>query len=221
MPAFLTSPQFLTIAFGLGLTGLTLAILADHLQIIAKYLGWQNNRIAGGYNLAMKVMVVNRLGAVLYFLLIAFCVDNGLEFRDLAIGLALAILCIVPPTVVLLIWLQHRSKSPEIDQQIIDTRTWPQAIVLATFLATVFNLMGLTVPWIASAAYPELRLTLANTSFLFNTLFTVINVFYIEHKLSIIIDQGSERIHGFVSGVTFARLLAFFLVSAGLFVFSL
>ena len=209
MPDFLISPEFLTIALGLALAGLVFAIFADHLQIIAKYMGSQTKRIAGGYNLAMKVMVANRLGAVLYFLLIGFSIDNGLASSTLAIGLSLAIASLVLPTIGILIWLQRRLNAERTGFRVFDLSAWPRTIVFATFMATVLNLLGLTVPWIASATFPELRLTLANTSFLFNTLFTVINVFYIEHKLAQIVDEATEEIHGFVVGVIFARLMAF------------
>ena len=218
IPAFLTSPAFLTTAFGLALIGLALAILADHLQIIAKYMGSQTQRIAGGYNLAMKVMVVNRLGAVLYFLLIAFNIDNGLPADTLVIGLALTVASIALPTIGILIWLQRRLRAQGSNFRVLDISQWPRAIVIATLFATALNLFGLTVPWIASASYPDLRLTLANTSFLFNTLFTVINVFYIEHKLARLVDEGGEDLHGFVAAVIAARLMAFLAVSLSLLV---
>lgn len=216
IPAYLTTPAFLSAAFGLALIGLAMAILADHLQIIAKYMGSQTQRIAGGYNLAMKVMVANRSGAVLYFLLIAFNIDNGLDPDTLVIGLALTIAIIALPTVVLLVWLQRRLDGQGSNFRVLDTAQWPKTIVIATLFATCLNLLGLTVPWIASASYPELRLTLANTSFLFNTLFTIVNVFYIEHHLARIVDEGAEQIHGFVSGVIVARLIAFVAVSVSL-----
>ena len=46
-----------------ALIGLQLAIFSDYYQPIAKYQGSVINRVAGGYNLAMMIMVVNRLGA--------------------------------------------------------------------------------------------------------------------------------------------------------------
>lgn len=216
--AWLASPEYLNAAFALALLGLALAILADHFQIIAKYMGSQNQRIAGGYNLAMKVMVVNRLGAVLYFLLIAFNIDNGLDPDTLIIGLASTIAFIALPTIALLVWLQRRLAEHASNFKVLDIKQWPMTIVIATFFATALNLFGLTVPWVASATYPDLRLTLANTSFLFNTLFTVINVFYIEHRLAKLVDEEADQIHGFVSGVIAARLVAFIAVSISLLV---
>jgi hypothetical protein len=210
----------LDVLYVVALFGLAFAVFSDHLQIIAKYQGTLNLRVAAGYNLAMKVMVVNRIGAVLYFLLISFNIDNGLSHGKLSMGLGLAVLSVVPPTMGLMIWLQKRIDSIDAGVRVLDVAHWPKPIVLAAFLATMFNLLGLTLPWVASAAFPEQRLTLANTSFLFNTVFTVINVFFIEHRFARLIDSEEVKIHGFVAGVIMARLLAFFMVGIGLVLFA-
>ncbi|MEJ6403193.1 hypothetical protein [Yoonia sp. 2307UL14-13] len=218
MMTFLTSPTFLSFSFVVALLGFALAMLADHLQILAKYNGAVNKRVAGGYNLAMKVMVANRVGAVLYFLLMAFNVDNGLSAHTLAVGLAVTVGCIAVPTVGLMIWLQKQLKAQGSALSVLDVSHWPKAIVIATFCATSLNILGLTLPWIAGATYPELRLTLVNTSFLFNTFFTVINVFYIEHHFARLVDREAHQIHGFVAGVMAARFASFFIVSMGLWI---
>jgi len=210
----------LDLLYAVALFGLALAVFSDHLQIIAKYQGAINLRVAAGYNLAMKVMVVNRIGAVLFFLLLSFNIDNGLDPGKLSMGLGLVILAVAAPTVGLMVWLQKRIESVDAGVSVLDVATWPKAIVVAAFLATAFNLLGLTLPWVAGATFPELRLTLANTSFLFNTVFTVINVFFIEHRFAQLIDAEAAKIHGFVAGVIVARLLAFLIVGIGLVVFA-
>lgn len=210
----------LGLLFVVALFGLALAVFSDHLQIIAKYQGAINLRVAAGYNLAMKVMVVNRIGAVLYFLLLSFSIDNGLGASKLSMGLGLVILSVTAPTVGLMIWLQKRIDSVDAGVRVLDVAHWPKPIVVAAFLATIFNILGLTLPWVAAATFPEQRLTLANTSFLFNTVFTVINVFFIEHRFARLIDAEAVKIHGFVAGVIMARLLAFFIVGIGLVLFA-
>lgn len=210
----------LDMLYVVALFGLALAVFSDHLQIIAKYQGAINLRVAAGYNLAMKVMVVNRIGAVLYFLFLSFNIDNGLGPGKLSLGLGLVILSVVVPTAGLMIWLQKRIDTIDAGVRVLDVTHWQKPIVVATFLATVFNLLGLTLPWVAGAAFPELRLTLANTSFLFNTVFTVINVFFIEHRFARLIDAEEVKIHGFVAGVIVARLLAFFIIGIGLVLFA-
>lgn len=212
----LTSPGLLRVFFGLALCGLALAILTDHLQLLAKYRGALRQRVAYGYNLAMKVMVANRLGAVLYFLLVAFCIDNGLAPETLATAYAIAVALMAVPTLGLLVGLQRRLTGAGAGLRVLDTGHWPWPIVIASFVATAFNLLGLTLPWLAAATYPEWRLTLANTSFLFNTLFTVLNVFYVEHRFAELIDAGQPEVHGFVAGVMMARLAAFLAVGVGI-----
>lgn len=211
MPYFLTSSTALGVVFALSIVGLAFAVLADHFQTLAKYKGVLNKRVAGGYNSAMKVMVINRLGAVLYFLLLAFSIDNGLSAEKLNIALAVTVASLAVPTLFLMLWLQKR-----LGQRVWDTSIWPKRIVIAAFFATTLNLLGLTVPWVLAAHHPELRLTLANTSFLFNTLFTVVNVFYIEHHFARIVDSEKRQLHAFVSGVMAARLFAFLVVGLGL-----
>lgn len=216
IPSILTSESFLTASFVIALAGLTLAILADHLQTLAKYQGALKQRVAGGYNLAMKVMVVNRVGAVLYFLLIAFNIDSGLSAQRLTIGLMTTVFLLVIPTIFFLVRLQKMFDILGNGGRVLNVSEWPKPIMIATFFATATNILGLTVPWIASASYPEFRLTLANTSFLFNTIFTVIHVFYIEHRLALLIDKDEAQVHGFVAGVMVARLLAFLAVGSAL-----
>jgi len=206
------TPSILLLA--LALLGLIFAILSDHLQIVAKYQGAMRQKIAGGYNLAMKIMVLNRIGAALYFLIIAFNIDRGLSARTLTLGLSTAILFVSVPTTYILIFLQKRVNRVMSDVQIFDHSMWPKGILLAVFLATSCNLLGLTVPWIAGAAYPQLRLTLSNTSVLFNAVFTAVNVFYIEHKFAALVDEGNQDLHGFVAGVMIARLAAFLVVGS-------
>lgn len=210
------SSLVLNLLFSAALFGLAVAIFSDHLQIIAKYQGALRLRVAAGYNLAMKVMVLNRVGAVLYFLLLSFNIDNGLSPHKLKLGLGFLIISVSIPTVGLIVWLQKRISSSGASLNVLDSTQWPKAIVVASFFATVLNLLGLTLPWVAATNYPELRLTLANTSFLFNTAFTVINVFYIEHRFAQLVDAEAVQIHSFVAGVVAARLLAFITVGIGL-----
>jgi hypothetical protein len=119
-----------------------------------------------------------------------------------------------------LIWLQKRIDRVDAVVWVLDVAHWPKPIVVAAFLATILNLLGLTLPWVAAATFPEHRLTLANTSFLFNTVFTIINVFLIEHRFARLIDAEAVKIHGFVAGVIMARLLAIFIVGIGLVLFA-
>lgn len=213
---FLKSDAILNLLFVAAMAGLVFAIAADHFQIIAKYQGAVNRRVAAGYNLAMKTMVLNRFGAVIYFMLLAFNIENGLSQTTLAIGLAAALCSLAFPTLALLFWLQRSSGENGSLLNRLDTENWPKGVMFASFLGTIFNLLGMTIPWIAGAAYPEFRLTLANSSFVFNTIYSIINVFYIEHRFALLIDRDSTEVRGFVFGVMVARLAAIITVSIAL-----
>lgn len=196
-----------------------IAVLADHLQTLAKYVRIKRCEIAGGYNLAMKVMVLNRVGAVMFFMLIALNIDQGISPEVLSRGLSVALLLCLIPTVWAILWLSSFFSKQGSGSRVLDYRSWPIDIFLATFFATILNLYGLTVPWIAGAMFPDLRLTLTNSSFLFNTTFTVVNVFLIEHRFAKIVDANSEELDTFVSCVTLARLFSFIFVSVTLLTF--
>lgn len=216
----LQSTMLQTVSLWLGFTGLMIAVLADHLQTLAKYVRIKEREIAGGYNLAMKVMVLNRVGAVMFFMLVALNIDRGLSSRVLSHGLSITLLFCLVPTIWAIFWLSSFFAKHSLKLHVLDYSSWPIDIFLATFFATALNLYGLTIPWIAGAMYPDLRLTLTNSSFLFNTTFTVVNVFFIEHRFAKIVDAESEKLDAFVTCVTFARLFSFMFVAATLLAFS-
>lgn len=220
MLEYLTSPLYREVYLWLGLVGFAFAVFADHMQTVARYRGILLEQIAQGYNLAMKVMVLNRLGAVFFFLLIAFSVDSGVQPELLSRAFSFVILLLVLPTGILMCWLQTRMQTAGYRYQVFDYEGWDKGILVASFLATIFNLLGLTLPWVAGAKYPEYRLTLANSSFLFNTIFTIVNVFYIEHRFARLADNGSNEVHGFVSGIIIARFFALVVVSVVFWVIS-
>ena len=212
-----TSSSVMLLVFFSALSGLFIAIFTDHLQSIAKYKGAKRNSIASGYNRAMKIMVFNRVGAVLYFLFLSFSIDNGVGTDQLKFGLgAISIICAVP---VLLTFLQLDRSSFFDGAGDKKKNKYPIRIMFATFIATSFNNLGLTIPWITASIFPDFRLTLVNTSFLFNTIFTIINVFYIEQKLATIIDTNHSSLEDFTSGLIFARAAALAFTGCGLLVF--
>jgi hypothetical protein len=213
-----TSSVIMPLVYFSALLGLFIAIFTDHLQTIAKYRGAKRDSIASGYNQAMKIMVLNRIGAVLYFLFLSFSIDNGVDTNELKFGLgAVSVICAVP---VLLTFLLLDRKLPVNNiYRVINLKNYPFKIMMAVFIATIFNILGLTIPWIAASIFPDLRLTLANTSFLFNTIFTVINVFYIEQKLASIIDTSHGSLENFTSGLIIARAGALAVAGSSLLVF--
>ena len=198
--------------FYISLMGLFIAVLADHFQLLAKYTGAVERRVAHGYNSAMKIMVVNRLGAVLYFVFISYNIDIGILPKQLKLGLSIAIFFLLVASILIVIWLKRIEPRSKLNFSVLG-----DAVLWVNLLATIFNILGLTIPWIAGAEWPEYRLTLANTSFLFNTIYTVVNVFYIEHKFAVLVDRESRNILSFVVSVTISRTIAFAVVASMIF----
>lgn len=197
----LNSTVFLTLAA----VGLTIAVVIEQAQLIAKHQGAKNEKVAGGYNIAMKIMVLNRVGTVLYFLFIAISVDMGTTVSTIShyfIGSVTAV-AVINIIITASFWRHNKLRGPLIVSG--DLPIWP---FIAAFVATLFGLLGLTLPILMSAAIPELRLTLANTGFVFNSIFTLINVFFVESYVAQLIDDKDHRLGRFVVIVFLSRIVS-------------
>lgn len=200
------------LVFALACGGLFIAILFEQSQLLAKYQGARRQVVATGYNNAMKLVVANRVGAVLYFFFIALAIDGGIAPGELAGALALVVAAIGLANLALALFFARKLNpgTPAgalfLPHGRLGTGDW--LALAGALVATAFNYAGLTVPLIWSASYPELRLTLANSGFLFNSIFTLFNVFLVEARIARLIDEGSDAIAPFVGGIFGARLLA-------------
>lgn len=192
--------------------GLIMASAFEQMQMLAKYFGAERGFVALGYNNAMKLMVGNRLGAVLYFFFMALAIDTLVEASSLKMFLAGAVVVIGLSNIALLVYFrkaQTRIAVTKFSNNQNDSAQGSMTVAIyGAYLATTFNLVGLTLPMIWSATYPELRLTLANTGFLFNSIFTVINVFIVESRIANLIDDRSAIMMSLMERIFLARLLA-------------
>ena len=75
------------------------------------------------------------------------------------------------------------------------------------FLASSLNLLGITIPLLLGSIYTDYRLTLANSGFLFNTIYTIVNVF-IESLIAKKIDEKNKDLNIFVFGIYIFRTFA-------------
>lgn len=193
--------------------GLVAATFFEQSQLIAKSVGAQRGIVATGYNNAMKLMVANRLGAVAYFFMISLSIDFETPPETIQRSLAVTVMLVGLSSAVLMLF--YRSRVGEFED---GKGSWlwtrgnlqrSQKIALWGALgATIFNLAGLTIPMIWSATYPELRLTLANTGFLFNSIFTFLNVFIVESEVARQIDRDADNMHDFIFRLLQIKFLA-------------
>lgn len=182
-----------------AVAGLVLAMFAEHLQLLAKYRGARAGRVAGGYNDAMKVMVANRLGAVTYLLLVGLAIDGGIGAGALTAALAAGVL-VVAALAGAVAWRLRGGGG--------DVGARGRVVLAVSALATVLNVLGLTIPMILSAHIPEMRLTLANTGFAFNLIFTILNVFVVETHAARLIDRDAPELRAYTAAIFASRAAA-------------
>ena len=200
---FLSQSKFILLS--IASIGLALCIMVEQSQLLLKYAGALQAKVAGGYNNAMKIMVLNRFGAVLYFFIIAIVIDVGMPASTIAIGFVVAIISV--GLFDLVVFIRVASQESLIFAQLFATERSGFPILMAA-VASVFGILGLTLPMLLSAQNPELRLTMANTGFLLNSIFTILTVFFVESYFANLIDRGSDReqIARFVAAVFLTRL---------------
>ena len=186
-----------------AMVGLLIATFTEQLQLYAKYRGAELSTVAAGYNNAMKIMVFNRLGAVFYFLLVAMAIDFGTGPTKLTyfMGAVMLVLAVCSFTMLLILGNEEEVPGASLFSSLCGLKLKGQLVVVMSLVATIFNLMGLTIPMILGAYFPEYRLTLVNTGFLFNAVFTLVSVFIIENYIAYMIDKKSEGL------LVFARLI--------------
>ncbi|NDW23205.1 hypothetical protein [Alteromonas hispanica] len=190
--------ETLTIAVWALAIFLFIAQSLEHYQIYIKSSLSIKGTIAKGYNSAMKIMVVNRLFIVSYYFIFGFLIDYGVAFREFVVPLifSLFFLCIAN----LLMARRYRSTAI-IDASERVGNVW-NTLSISNAVATYFNLLGIIIPLLIASILPEYRLTLSNSSFLFNTAFVLINVFVIESRLAKLYDTRGD-----VVGATYSIMV--------------
>lgn len=193
--------------------GLIISLCTEQSQIVAKVRSAQRGKIAAGYNMAMKIMIVNRFGTIIYMFLIALSIDIGIENQavlNVALVAGAGVMCYN----LILILARRRL----LDVKVIpDTKeSWIGFLTeggikytVASFAATMLNVLGLTLPLLLSNSIPEYRLSMANTGFLLNTFFTLINVLLLESHMARLLDKNAKHeAYVFATKVFIARMAA-------------
>jgi len=189
----------------LAALGLAMAIIVEHVQLLAKYNGARAGKVAKGYTMAMKILLLNRIGTVLYFLFIAIAVDMGNTSATITYYFIYALVAVAVANILVTLWFL---KGKGLYGSLFRLKDISFLALLAAFIAPLFGLLGLTIPILLSADNPEFRLTLANTGFLFNSIFSLINIFFVESYIAKLIDENNEKLSRFVALVFIARVLS-------------
>lgn len=185
-------PAFLTVSA----IGLVISLCTEQSQIVAKTRSVFVGKIATGYMSAMRIMILNRFGAIFYVFFIGLSIDLGIDNKTLLYVPIIASAAVLGYNLLL---VANRAKVLRFGESDQDPPL-PKIILLvggryaiASYIATVFNILGLTLPFLLSNTFPEYRLSMANTGFLLNAFFTMINVLVIETRYAAIVDEGSYR----------------------------
>lgn len=185
--------------------GFCVATLTDQWQLIKKVQGGLSLKIASGYNSAMKMMVINRFGAVIYFSASAYFIETKSSTDEL-------ILIYVVSLLSALIFIILMSKY-YVDNSVLTSDFFTfKKMTSTSFFANTFSALGLTLPLIAGTIFLDYRLLLSNASFFFNTIYTFIMVFYIEAKIANLIDKSSSDLRSTAFSIIFGRIMAYLFV---------
>ena len=213
--------------------GLFVAVITEAFTPIVRLVGSISSRNAIASNLILRMLVVNRFGAAIYFPSLAYLVDTGANYQTIA-GMFVVTLLFAGSALGIgllafdrLTWMflgilggnnvmSHRAQENEREahQQYTDEK---QINHLAMYVANIFGVLGLTLPLLAASKYPDLRLTLAQLGFFFSSVFTVINAFYIDKWVTTLCDSKSPALEAAVKQIIKNKGLSF-VISASLYV---
>ena len=205
--------SYLLVFLAFAAFGLIISLSTEQSQIVAKVRGAGKGSIARGYNSAMKIMIVNRFGTIVYMFFVGLSIDIGMSNRMLltvtmiaAAGVLLYNIFLIFKRFDLLGYDREEVNRERLSRHVLEGGV---RFAIASYAATILNVLGLTLPLLLSNSLPEYRLSMANTGFLLNTFFTLINVLYLEAQLARILDSGDRRAaYGFALTVFLTRALA-------------
>ena len=187
-------------------TSLAFAQLCEQYQIPLKLFSARKDKVATGYNNAMKSMVINRCFIIIYLFSISFSIENG---ASSSIIFKSAITAFIIWTI--LSFMLFKYTITKLKLKVGECKWATNRYGWLALIAVTFNLIGLTLPHLGASIFIDYRMTIANFGFIFNTCFTLISVFFIEKVLSSYFDRGTVDDSAIISILylrTFAGLLA-------------
>jgi hypothetical protein len=168
--------------------GFVFAFLIDHIPLTLRVVGLRLDAFAESTLRSTQVMILNRLGAAIFFTSAGFLVDVGtspqrfLALFSLASALA-GFLCLMyirnwGATSKLVAFYVFGSKNDVYNPKVINF-TFRDVLLNYPLL---FSLLGIGIPVISASAFPDFRGTLLQIGFVFNSISTLLVVFVIEPK---------------------------------------
>lgn len=168
--------------------GFVFAYLIDHITLSLRVVGLRLDAFAKSTLRSTQIMILNRLGAAIFFTSAGFLVDIGtstqqfLALFSLASALA-GFLCLIyirswGATSKLVAFYVFGAKNNVFNAKVVN---FTFRDILLNY-PVLFSLLGIGIPVISASVFPEFRGTLLQIGFLFNTISTLLVVFVIEPK---------------------------------------
>lgn len=179
--------------------------LMDTFQVLLRALSGLANAPVLGAHLGSVVMLLNRAATAVALILIGYMVDTGVPARSmLALYALVAILLASSHGLFLqkkLLFKLVLCACKAIYNKPLDARWIRRALrtiqgrrrheaQVAIILVCALGLAGFLIPSILAAEQPVYRATLMQTGFIINSAASVLNVLYIERRISMIIHSG-------------------------------
>lgn len=199
----------------LAVLGLAAVLVFEFVHPSAKLAGLASGRNSLAGNLSLKILIGNRIGASIFFPLIAYLIESGLKtqkvvsiiFFGLFIGGVALVLFVVKLDKLVQVFARLLEPAFEADNN-HRPRFRFDSVVIFGVIAGVVSHMGMLGPLLASTVFPEYRLTMTHAGGIFNGVFTLIVVFVVDNKLSRYCDAGDQYAFVYLRNFFVGRLIA-------------
>jgi len=199
----------------LAAIGLAAVLIFEFVHPSAKLAGMVSGRHSVAANLSLKILIGNRVGASLFFPLIAYLIESGFTTQEvvsvLFFGLIFAAIVLILSAVNLTKMVHSFARFLEPTFEAAGDHS-PKyrfdSVVIFGAVAGFAAHVGMLGPLLASTVFPEYRLTMTHAGGIFNGEFTLIVVFVVDNKLSRYCDAGDSYAFVYLKNFFIGRLIA-------------
>lgn len=203
-------------AFGLAIT-----IFFELAQVFPKVAGGVVGKNSIAANAALKTLLLNRIGATLFFPIVGWKIDHGASAIQIASLMLIGMAAITLITSISIINYYKiieytATKFLSIDKSHVNQISISSGyekkykFIVIVFIAGLFGHLGMLAPLLVASLLPEYRLTISQLGFLFNSVFSVITIYYIDRKISLLCEDNHPNLVGYGKQILLGRLSAMF-----------
>lgn len=208
--------------------GLLLSIIIDNLIVLARYSASVLQSNAVGAYLSQVLMLLSRLSVVMFLPVSALLVDLGTKtstfislysFTALSMFVFVFFIFIHRKRFYIFFMKKVRDVVSSSDEKAINIHLYKfnfkdckDVIFLSCFIVSSINIIGLTLPIIASSVYTGYSTSLSHLGGIINVFATLVNTFVLERRMSISFEKNepNDRI---IVLLTSSRILSYVFIS--------